>query len=305
MVNPAVTARARDLKAEFDAAQPFRHLVVDDFLDPAFCAELAAGFPAFDREAAMNELGEVGSKAVYSNVAALGPAYERFDQLMKDPEFLAFTGSITGIPDVLYDPDYEGGGTHENLSGQELDTHVDFNYHPRTATHRRLNLIVFLNAEWRAEWGGCLELLRDPWVTSGEGFRSVVPLMNRAVLFETSERSWHGFRKIEKPDGRELSRRSLAVYFYTKTRPEAETAPAHATIYFQRPLPEHIRAGYTLTEEDVHQIQILLTRRDHYMKFLYEREREFSETLSNVVNGRSYRIYQKLVGPIRGLVKGK
>ncbi len=301
-MNPAVISRAQALRLEFDGAQPFRHLVIDDFLDPQLCAELAAQFPAFDRDAAKNELGEVGGKAVFSNVSALGPAYERFDQLMKDPEFLAFTSSITGIPDVLYDPDYEGGGTHENLSGQELDTHVDFNYHPRTATHRRLNLIVFLNPEWRPEWGGCLELLRDPWATGGDGFRSVAPLMNRAVLFETSEKSWHGFRKIEKPNARELSRRSLAVYFYTKQRPESETAPAHATIYFQRPLPEHIRAGYTLTEDDVTQLQTLMTRRDHYMKFLYERELEFSATLHNVVNGRSYRIYQKLVRPIRALV---
>ena len=90
-----------------------------------------------------------------------------------------------------------------------------------------------------------------------------------------------------------------------------ETAPAHATIYFQRPLPGHIRTGYTLTDEDVNHIQILITRRDHYMKFLYERELEFSEALASVrelreiVHGRSYRFYQKFVRPIRKLVKGR
>src|SRR5689334_3382720 len=234
--------RTSELSSRFAQAKPFRHIVIDDFLDPGFCHLLMKEFPAFDSARALNERGETGRKAVISEPARLGPAYARFDQMIRGHQFLGLMSSITGIADLLYDPEYVGGGTHENLDGQELDSHVDFNYHPRRPWHRRLNLIVFLNPEWDASWGGCLELLRDPLAPAAENrMASVVPLANRCVVFETTERSWHGFRKIELPaEKRGVSRKSIAVYFYTKERPVEEAATSHATIYYQRPLPDHI-----------------------------------------------------------------
>jgi len=298
LLHNRVVQNTEDLRSEFLSNQPFRHVVIEPFLDPAFCAQLIAEFPPFDQSRAMNEHGEPGRNAVHAELPLLGPAYAQFDRLMSDPDFLALIGRITDIPGVLYDSEYVGGGTHENLDGQELDTHVDFNYHPRTKLHRRLNLIVFLNPEWEPSWGGCLELLADPFGAASDSRKEFVPLANRAVIFETTEASWHGFRRIRIPEGKTASRRSIAVYFYSKDRPADEAAASHATFYYQRPLPSHIQAGYTLREEDVGELRDLLTRRDTQLRFLYQRELEFSQ---RILGSFSFKLGRVLTWPARRL----
>jgi 2-oxoglutarate-Fe(II)-dependent oxygenase superfamily protein len=272
-----------ELGDHFRQNQPFPHIVLDGFLDSGFARQLLDQFPAFDPRKAMNELGSVGRKAVNENLCELGPVYRELDELVQSADFLQWLSGVTQIPDLLYDPDYVGGGTHENLGGQDLDPHVDFNYHPARKWHRRLNLLVYLNPHWEERWGGGIELHSDPWNPAGNRAITILPVFNRCVIFETSERSWHGFKRICPPaDQPGLSRKSIAFYFYTKERPESEVFPEHATFYVQRQLPDKMRSGYTLTQEDVQELNILLTKRDGWIRFLYKRELEFSSQMGEL-----------------------
>ena len=162
------------LAEQFRKADPFPHVLIKNFVEPSFLDRLIREFPAFDHGKALNEYGEVGSKAVHENLAPLGEAYRQLDELFASPHLLGLISGITGIPNLLYDPEYVGGGTHDNRHGQELDPHVDFNFHPTNRWYRRLNLILFLNEEWRAEWGGSLQVHSDPWGTEPAGSREVV-----------------------------------------------------------------------------------------------------------------------------------
>ena len=260
-------------------------------------------FPEFDAARARSELGTIGRKAAYTNLPSLGPAYAEFDSLMQSQEFLEWVSDVTGIPRLLYDPEYIGGGAHLNLDGQDLDPHVDFNYHPSRRWHRRLNLILFLNPEWDEAWGGTLQLHRDPHLPPAEDeLCTVLPLANRCVIFETSERSWHGFKRIRLPLQRsDLARRSIAVYFYTEERPRHETAPEHGTFYVPRPLPVRFKAGYTLTGDDIEELQIATARRDSQIEYLYRRELEFSRVAGSV----AFRLARMLTWPARILLRRK
>jgi hypothetical protein len=276
-----VLGQRSTLAQKFQTADPFPHLVLENFLRQDVCDRLVAEFPSFERGNARNEDGRIGKKAVFESVRELGPTFQLVDDVAKSQAFLDLIGEITGIEHLLYDPDYIGGGTHENRPGQSLDAHVDFNFHPTRGWHRRLNLIVYLNPVWEQDWGGALELHSDPWRPVGENrTKSVLPLLNRCVIFETSEVSWHGFPQITPPDSASaISRRSFAIYLYTEDRPPAQTAPAHSTVYVERPLPSTVRAGAPLTSDDHWTIQELLTRRDSHIERLLRREREFVNNL--------------------------
>ena len=268
MINPEIVASSGQLAAGYQAAQPFRHLVADDFLDAGFAQALLAQFPAFDDKRALNEAGEVGRKAVVERVRSLGGAYRQLDALASSSDFLALVSKLTGIPGLLYDPHYFGGGTHENRDGQALDPHVDFNRHPIEGWYRRLNLIVYLNQEWRQDWGGSLELHSDP-VARDDRVSMILPLFNRCVIFETTASSWHGFSCIALPPGSERSRKSIALYFYTREAPAEDVGESHSTIYVDRPLPERFAPGRVLDRHDVDELRNLLARRDQHNQRLY------------------------------------
>ena len=308
MLNPAVRAALVRHADAFRDARPFRHVVIDDFFEPAVAQALLQSFPGFDAKFALNEMGQVGGKAVREHVRELPEPYPQLDAWLQTPDFLGSVATITGIPDLLYDADYIGGGTHENVDGQGLDMHIDFNYHPGNRTHRRLNLIVYLNPEWEEAWGGCIELAEDPWNPHNRNKTAVLPLFNRAVIFETNERSWHGFSRITLPeDKRALSRKSIALYFYTQERPQEELADTHSTIYVDRPLPERFAEGRSLDAEDVQELKVLLKRRDMHIQRLYRDIRgvqaQFEHLQRQVGLIKGSRVYRALVF-VRRLIRG-
>jgi Rps23 Pro-64 3,4-dihydroxylase Tpa1-like proline 4-hydroxylase len=269
MLHPSLSSRVPQLAQAFAGREPFRHVVIEDFFAEEFLARVLAEFPAFEVGNARNEAGELGHKSTVERIRELGPAYAELDDSIQSRGFLDLISAVTGIPDLLYDAHYFGGGTHENRPGQDLDAHVDFNRHPVNGWHRRLNLIVYLNPEWDDAWGGSLELHSDPR-RADDRITRVTPLLNRAVIFETTEWSWHGFARIAPPAERSgLSRRSIALYFYTRERPAEELAQPHSTIYVDRPPDCSLLPGHTLSASDSEQIRIALARRDQHVQRLY------------------------------------
>ncbi len=271
LVSQLVKGNSAKLCEQFISAQPFRHIVIDDFLDETFARSLLDNFPVFNEKLAINENGEVGGKAVHEKISSLGPVWQKLDTLVAGEDFRTMISDITNVPELKFDPEYFGGGTHENQHGQGLNPHVDFNFHPVSRQHRRLNLILYLCPDWQKTWGGSIQLHRDPYKPpSVDEIVAVTPAFNRCVVFETNDHSWHGFERIDLPeDKRELSRKSFALYYYTDSRPNDELRAEHSTIYVERHLPESFRAGVELSAEQLQHVRDLLTSRDQHLNRLY------------------------------------
>jgi hypothetical protein len=278
-----VIENADAYRQEFVRALPFRHTSIDNFLDHEFAERLLAEFPSFDQRLATNEGGTAGGKAVNTKIREISPAYKELYSFISSAAFLEFMSRLSGIPDLLLDPKMYGGGTHENRHGQELDPHIDFNYAEDNELHRRLNLIVYLNKDWKTEWGGAIEIHSNPRSPDENRIRAFDPIFNRAVMFETNEVSWHGFPRIQLPETeRHRSRKSLSIYLYTKERPAGEIAPTHGTFYVQRPLPPNISPGHLLTAEDVVELRSLLVRRDRWIELYQKMELDRNRTIAEL-----------------------
>jgi Rps23 Pro-64 3,4-dihydroxylase Tpa1-like proline 4-hydroxylase len=200
---------------QFSSARPFKWLVIDDFLSPEVSRSLNAGFDIVMARANKNPFAAKKHRHVLRKIGIPRPEAmeachrELFDEL-QSPAFLRLIERITGIVPLYNDPSLVGGGLHETYPGGYLNVHTDFNFHPVTKLQRRLNIIIYLNEQWRDEWAGHLEL----WPADNSVVAArVAPLAGRMALFETSETSFHGHPEpLACPEG--VTRRSIAAYYY-------------------------------------------------------------------------------------------
>ena len=100
--------------------------------------------------------------------------------------------------------------------GGKLNIHLDYNINPKLNLQRKLNLIIYLTEDWDTSWGGGLELWSHNEETNLPLKKEVVVdnIFNRAILFDTTQNSWHGLpQPITCPEG--VYRKSIAVYYMT------------------------------------------------------------------------------------------
>jgi hypothetical protein len=273
MISDAVIDKAAGYREAFQTAQPFKHVCIDDFFTDPNAEAALRDFPPFDREFARNEFGEYGGKAVVSDIHGISPFYGALYNYLMSREFMAAMSQVTGIENLHGDPTLYGGGTHENINGQELDVHVDFNFQIDGGFHRRANLLLYLNREWDPAWGGAIELHSNPRRPEEDEFKQFNVTFNRAVIFETNEYSWHGFRRIRLPADRlHISRKCLSIYLYTPDRPANEIAGPHGTFYVQWPFPDKFQPGRVLTTADVDELRTAYARRDRQIEMYQKLE---------------------------------
>jgi hypothetical protein len=213
-------------QADYLNAKPFPSIWFDDFFNADKLRQVLAEFP--------NMEGKGKGEVHYTNPNEAKFASKgeyRFGELTKElmhflnsQPFLEFLQNLTGIKETLVpDPYFEGGGCHQIKPGGFLKVHVDFHKHQKMNLDRRVNVLVYLNENWKEEYGGHFELWeRD----MSKCVTKIAPLFNRMAIFSTTDFSWHGHPdKLTCPPDR--SRKSLALYFYTNGRPESEVSEAN------------------------------------------------------------------------------
>jgi len=215
------------LRERYNTADPFPHIVLDGLFPDATLEAVLAEFPRPDEIewAAFDNPTE--KKLGYRYTSPLKRNLRDFLVDMSSPPVLRFLEALTGIEGLIPDPYFGGAGPHQILPGGFLKVHVDFNWHPLLKLDRRINLLVYLNQDWREEFGGHLELWSRDMARREQ---KILPVFNRTVIFNTTDFSYHGHPEpLACPEGR--TRKSVSFYYYTNGRPAEERSAPHDTIF--------------------------------------------------------------------------
>ena len=200
----------------YKGSKPFDHCVVENFFLKDFSFLLENEFPDYEEKIWQEYSNDLEEKKLTNNWNHFKPiTYQILSKLNSD-YFCNFLSELTGVDPLYSDDGLNGGGWHIHKSGGKLNPHLDYSLHPKLGLQRKLNIIIYLNSSWRQGWGGELGFwAKDEKENSpGKLVKIIKPIFNSAVIFDTTQNSWHGILgKLDFPSGQ--YRKSLALYYLT------------------------------------------------------------------------------------------
>ena len=219
-------------------AEPFKHVVIDSFFPDELASTCLKNFPEMEAaswEHANDADIEIKYRTNWQSEFDIPEGIVDAIRILNSAPFLKAMSTVMGIEKIIPDPYFTGGGLNATMRGGLLDVHVDGNYHDATGLNRRLNALVYLNPDWREDWGGEFGVYNE---TGDKCLKKVAPLHNRLVIFDSHDKSFHGLPDpINFPEGE--PRRSIILYYYTKeSRPDSQIAikEPHSALWKKRDL---------------------------------------------------------------------
>lgn len=229
VMDPEIAKSAGAAAAEsYRGKQPYPYGGFDDFLPPEVLEKVISELQSLPEVETSFDRPQEKLKTSY--VPERLPPYTRnlFYTLNSRP-FIQFLENMSGIKGLIPDPYFAGGGIHVVGNGGHLDIHADFNHNAILNLERRMNVLIYLNKDWKQDYGGSFEIWNNDMTAMVESF---VPQFNRMVCFNTGSSTWHGNpTPVNHPEGK--PRMSIALYYYTATWDG--TKRSHTTLFKPRP----------------------------------------------------------------------
>jgi hypothetical protein len=221
VLEPALPA----LIADFSAAAPFRHVVIDNLLTDETARRALDEFPQYEHMQ-LHYAGLVENRAIEMRIDRVDPVYWQIFTDLTSDRWMAWVRALSSIDDLSFDAKFNGAGLHQSRDGGFQNIHADQNRHPENGLYQRLNILIYLNPTWRAEWGGGLELWNHD-LSRCE--KTVLPLFNRCVIFEVHDRAYHGFSRLSLPAN--VTRKSLTIWYFSETPARLQATTPHEVLF--------------------------------------------------------------------------
>jgi len=197
-----------ELRLKYLTARPFPHLCINDICEQSRLLELRNSVPELINKS--RDYMFAGNKFEKSHYFELGELFRELYEDLRSEKMNSFLSFLSG-KETFVDPDNHGGGLHQGKKNSFLDMHLDYNYHPLNDNWwREMNLLLYLNKDWKPEYGGHLKI-RD--LRTDETAELEVDF-NTLIIQQCGDYTLHGYDPTNFPEGN--YRTSIATYAFTK-----------------------------------------------------------------------------------------
>ena len=212
-------------KLRYKNSEPYPHIVFKNFFNKDFLSKVLKEFPDLSKsKSSINYSNKNEVKFASNNKKSFKKSTKIFFRYLNSSNFLKFIQEISSIKEkILADQTLNGGGLHEIKSGGVLKVHTDFNKHPTKNLDRRINVLIYLNKNWKKNFEGQLELWNKDMKKC---IKKIMPTFNTMVIFSTNDFTNHGHPNHLKCP-KTISRKSVAIYYFSKGRPRNEISQMH------------------------------------------------------------------------------
>jgi len=169
-----------------------------------------------------------GSQMYEHNKLDETPVADAVVHALHSSTFLNWLQKVTGSIDLIPDPHLIGAGYAKSFRGDSLKVHTDFNWNDDLRLHRKVNAIVYLNEDWKEEYGGHLEF----WDTENKNMLSKIkPDAGNLLIWSYHNLAYHGYPEpMNCPENN--PRKNLRLFYYVSNAKPDDKHPPHRSLYW-------------------------------------------------------------------------
>lgn len=205
--------RPFDFSTYKSGQSPFRHWIVDDFLDPSLARELSLAFPTYHSATLHHYDNPLEIKKLGNDWNSFPDAIYSFLSGIFNGNFGSHLERLTGFDKLFFDPGLHGSGMFLHGKGGHLNPHVDYKLHPKLLAERKLSCLLYLSEDFVPAYSGALRMYggneSSPDLTE---YVEIQPIFNRLVIFDCTLSSWHGVQPVSEGAPDDFLRKALGFF---------------------------------------------------------------------------------------------
>src|SRR6056300_232579 len=216
-----------ELQKQYRSHPDYSLLTIDNFIPRDLVTLMAQELDEIPLEDCKH-FTRAGSCMYEFNKVDRTPVQDAVVHALHSSTFIKWLQEVTDTVDLIPDPHLVGAGYMKSFTGDSLKVHSDFNWNDQLRLHRMLSVVIYLNDEWKDDWGGQLQF----YDTKRDKVHTKVPVgSGNCVIWNYNNFAFHGYPEPMKCP-KDVSRKGIRLFYYVSNAKHDDKHPPHRSLYW-------------------------------------------------------------------------